>query len=41
MYGVYIFLILVFGRNINLDESIVKKVVMKEFEIVVDMENSF
>lgn len=40
IYGVYV-LILVNGRNIDLDENIVKKVVMKEFKIVVDMENSF
>lgn len=41
MHGVYILLILVPGRNINLDESIVKKAAMKELEIAVDMENSF
>lgn len=41
MHGVYILLILVPGRNTNLDESIVKKAAMKELEIAVDMENSF
>lgn len=41
MHGVYILLILVRGRNTNLDESIVKKAAMKELEIAVDMENSF
>lgn len=40
IYGVHV-LILVNGRNTDLDENIVKKAAMKELKIAVDMENSF
>lgn len=40
IYGVHV-LILVNGRNTDLDENLVKNAAMKELKIAVDMENSF
>lgn len=40
IYGVHV-LILVYGRNTDLDKNIVKYAAMDELNITVDMENSF